>query len=549
MSPIREPSHERRHMRIELAGETLRLAFRSWRAVSESFAAAIVRVASISILALTFASCTPAIGTYEKTVTKAPADTQSTFLARRSDALGNPHDGRSGIYLVSDGPEALGLRLVLTDRAEKTIDAQYYLLHDDSAGHLFAWQLLRAADRGVRVRLLLDDMDVASYDVMSAALDRHPNIEIRLFNPFRRGFGKNIAMLFEFGRINRRMHNKSMTFDNVATIVGGRNIGDVYFAAREDSNYNDLDVLGVGPIAKEVSASFDAYWNSSYAVPAEVVIQSQNKKLTLDEARQRLSDLAKEAKKTPYGDALSHGIREGITKRDIGLDWVPAELVADPPEKASNEARNQDLVASVVRPFLLDAESEVLVSSAYFVPRKQGEAFLSELSAKGVKVSILANSLDSTDVVPVYGHYARSRETLLKAGVELWELRPDSSRPDRERLGLGLSQSSLHTKAFAVDNRYLFVGSFNWDPRSVWINNEMLVLIESEKLASGAAAAFRERIEANAFRLRLDDTGGIDWVTLREDGAILVYKREPTDSQWRAFMGKVYGLLPIGSQL
>ncbi len=502
----------------------------------------------IAALVLALSSCASAPPSYTKTVTTAAAETGMTFLARRGDGMGNPHDGRSGIHLVTDGPEALALRLVLSERAERTIDAQYYLLHDDASGHLFAYALLQAADRGVRVRLLLDDMDVASYDAMVAALDRHPNIEIRLFNPFRRGFGSRVASLFEIERVNRRMHNKSMTFDNTVTLVGGRNIGDEYFAARENSNYNDLDVLGIGPIAREVSQAFDGYWNSPYAVPASLAVGGMAGDLTLDEARVRLASLAAEARESPYGAALTHGIREAMTRGEIELDWAPATLVADPPEKAAGEAKVESLVAGVVLPYVLEAQKSLFVSSAYFVPRRRGVDLLSGLSERGVDVTILTNSLDSTDVVPVYGHYARSRKEMLEAGVNLWELRPDAARADRERLGLGLSQSSLHTKAFAVDRKYLFVGSFNWDPRSVWINSEMGVLIRSPELASAAVELFRDNIGRNAYRLRLDDGGGIDWVAQRGD-AIVVYPSEPTDSALRAFIGGVYGLLPIGSQL
>ena len=464
-------------------------------------------------------------------------------------ALGNPDDGRSGIYLVSEGPEALALRLVLSDMAERTIDAQYYLLHDDSSGHLFAWKLLEAADRGVRVRLLLDDMDVADYDAMTAALDTHPNVEIRLFNPFRRGLGKNIASLFEFERVNRRMHNKSMTFDNVVTLVGGRNIGDEYFAAREDSNYNDLDVLGAGPIARDVSATFDEYWNSPYAVPVRAIVGDGRATLTLDEARARLAGLAREASATPYGDALIHGIREGVTRGRLDLDWVPARLVADPVEKAAGEASSEEIVSAVMLPYIMGAKRDLFVSSAYFVPRNRGVALLSALSARGVEVSILTNSLDSTDVVPVYGHYALSREDMLEAGIHLWELRPDAERPDRAAIGLGLSQSSLHTKAFAIDRKYLFVGSFNWDPRSVWINNEMGVLIESETVASRAVSRFETDLRRNAYELRLDEDGGIDWIARRGDGALLIHRGEPAESGWRVFMSRFYGVLPIGGQL
>lgn len=504
---------------------------------------------SAAVVLLALAACSPLPESYSKTVTRAETDIDGTYLARRAQVLGDPNDGRSGIHLVSEGPEALALRLLLSEQAERTIDAQYYLLHDDASGHLFAWKLLEAADRGVRVRLLLDDMDVASYDAMAAALDAHPNIEIRLFNPFRRGFGRNIASLFEFERVNRRMHNKSMTFDNVVTIVGGRNIGDEYFAAREDSNYNDLDVLAAGPIAQDVSQVFDSYWNSPYAVPVAVAVGERRADLTLDEARLRLGALAEQARRTPYGDALAHGIRDAVTRGTIGLDWVPATLVADPVEKAAGEADAEEIVTGVMLPYIVEARKDLFVSSAYFVPRDRGVELLSALSNRGVDVSILTNSLDSTDVVPVYGHYALSREEMLRAGINLWELRPDGERVDRQRIGLGLSQSSLHTKAFAIDRKLLFVGSFNWDPRSVWINNEMGVLIESEKVAHAAVRKFEEDIRRNAYELRLDEDGGIDWIARGDDGAPQIYREEPASSGWRVFMSRLYGVLPIGSQL
>jgi len=485
----------------------------------------------------------------EKTVSVAPADTGTTFLARRADSLGNPHDGRSGFYLLNNGIEALAARLMLSERAERTIDAQYYLVHNDAAGQLFAGQLLDAADRGVRVRLLIDDMDTSGYDDMTAALTRHPNIEIRLFNPFRRGPGKMIASLFEFNRINRRMHNKSMTFDNQVTIVGGRNIGDEYFAAHEDSNYDDLDVLGVGPIAQEVSRTFDEYWNSPYAVPASAVVRDKDGDLSLDEARERLSALVESARQTEYGEALTHGIRGAVDSGTITLDWVPAKVFADPPQKAAGETEESEILISEMAPFVRSAQNELVVSSAYFVPGPRGTAFLTGLAEKGVNVRILTNSLDSTDVEPVHGHYARYREELLGAGVELWELRPDNERPDRDWIGLGHSLSGLHTKAFAIDRRYLFVGSFNWDPRSANINTEMGILLDAPAFAQEAVRGLHEKLPRAAYRLHLNEDGEIEWLARREDGVWVAYGSEPSDSGWRSFRTNVYGILPIGGQL
>lgn len=438
------------------------------------------------------------------------------------------------------------MRLLLTEEAERSVDVQYYILTPDTSGHLIAGELLKAADRGVHVRLLLDDMYTAGYDPMTAALAGHPNIEIRLFNPFRRDIGRMLGGLLEFERINRRMHNKSMTFDNQVTIVGGRNLADEYFAAREDSNYDDLDVLAAGPAAREASESFDAYWNSPIAVPAEAAIV-EGPDLSLDEARTRLMALYEEARHTGYGAALGHDIRRMFSGGRLDLDWVPARIVADPPEKAAGAS--DDILAEQMEPVVTSAREELVVASAYFVPGPRGTAMLTALAKRGVRVVILTNSLESNDVEPVHGHYARYRRALLEGGVELWELRPDRSRADRSLLDLGQSLSGLHAKAFVVDRRRLFVGSFNWDPRSVAINTEMGVLIDSASMAGTVARRFEANLPGVAYRLRLDDDGEIEWLARREDGSWIAYRDEPSDSPWRTLRSKVYGVLPIGSLL
>lgn len=496
-----------------------------------------------------FSACAPIPKDYTRTPSQAIASTQSTFLAQKTRELGDPRDGRSGFYLLSDGPEALGARIGLSRRAEVSIDAQYYLVHDDVAGHLFASELLKAADRGVRVRLLIDDMDTSGYDAMTASLNDHPNIEIRLFNPFWRERGKALNAVLDFNRINHRMHNKSMTFDNTATIVGGRNIGAEYFAANERSNYDDLDVLGMGPVASDVSNEFDAYWNSPYAVPAQVVVQSRDTELTPDYARQVLRDLAEKASKTEYGAALDHEFNQSLRRGALKLNWAPYRVMSDPPQKISGDTQGLPIIRDMMRPYMEGATENIYVASAYFVPREAGETSLSNLEARGVDVTILTNSVDSNDVLPVYGHYARSRKTLLASGVELWELRSDRTRTDRQRLKLGLSQSGLHTKAFIIDRRYVFVGSVNWDPRSININTEMGVLIEEPALAKRVVGAFEENLPVAAYALSLDEKGDINWLGTDETGERVLYLSEPVSSGWRMFKARFLGILPIGNQL
>lgn len=498
--------------------------------------------------ALGLAACAPKTRTYEKTVTASVPANPNTTLAQAANRLGNPNDGRSGVKLVSDGEEALVTRLLLAAAAEQTIDAQYYLLHNDPTGHLFAASLLQAADRGVRVRLLLDDMDTSSYDAMTAALDYHENIEIRLFNPFWRNQSLLIAGLTDFKRINRRMHNKSMTADITFTIVGGRNIGAEYFLAREEMNYADLDVLAAGPVVKEVSQSFDTYWNSEFAVPARAVV-GEPEEFSLSEARGRLNELVEEAKQTQYGAALRRSAQENFADGRLSLEWVPARLYADPPSKAAGLENSGPVLASQLLPYFENADSEVNIVSAYFVPRNKGVRWMTELENRGVDVKVVTNSLASNDVAPVYAHYAKKRRALLRGGVELYELRPDAYQVQQRGINWAQSRSGLHSKAFAVDDRYLFVGSFNWDPRSVNINTEMGILIDSPALAVQTLGALDEALPAYTYQVTLEDAGQLKWRTRDEDGAILEYDSEPTGSAWDHIVAGFLSLLPIGSQL
>ncbi|WP_253286206.1 phospholipase D family protein [Ruegeria sp. HKCCD6157] len=432
--------------------------------------------------------------------------------------------------------------------AERTIDAQYYLLHNDPTGHLFAASLLQAADRGVRVRLLLDDMDTSSYDAMTAALDNHKNIEIRLFNPFWRDQSLLIAGITDFKRINRRMHNKSMTADNVFTIVGGRNIGAEYFLAREEMNYADLDVLAAGPVVREVSRSFDSYWNSEFAVPARAVV-GEPEEFDLSDARGRLKELVEEAKQTQYGAALRKSAQKNFADGALSLDWLPAKLYADPPSKAAGLDSSDPVLASQLLPYFENARSEVNIVSAYFVPRNNGVKWLTELEKRGVDVKVVTNSLASNDVAPVYAHYAKERRALLRGGVELYELRPDAYQVQRRGINWAQSRSGLHSKAFAVDDRYLFVGSFNWDPRSVNINTEMGILIDSPALTAQTMGALDDVLPAYTYHVTLEQAGQLKWTTRDDDGNVLEYESEPTGSAWDHIVSGFLSILPIGSQL
>ena len=476
--------------------------------------------------------------------------TTDTYIGRRITPLVAAHPGQSGFHLLTDGIEALAARLLLSSRAERSIDAQYYLVLNDITGRLFAASLLQAADRGVRVRLLLDDIYTSGYDIGMAALDAHPNLEIRVFNPFSRSRGRLLSGATEFSRVNRRMHNKSITFDNQVTIVGGRNIGAEYFEARTDSNYNDLDILGLGPVAQDVSTAFDTYWNAPVAVPVNRLVDGKDAAENLNQGRAAIPELIEEARRTPFGAALESTILESISNGAIGLYWSTATVVADPPEKANRDysGEHPQQLSSVMGPVVRSTDQELVVVSAYFVPGKSGVELFRDLTERGVRVLIVTNSLAANDVVPVHAGYAPYRKSLLKAGVELWEVRAESERESRQQRGLGYSLSSLHTKAFAVDRRYLFIGSFNWDPRSVNINTEMGIYLNAPDLTVPVLERFERRLPEQAYRLRLDEKGEIEWLAW-EDGREVVYRNEPKASFWKRFSAGLYRLLPLESQL
>ncbi len=500
------------------------------------------------LIGVVLSACGPSVRQYEKTVTRTLPEPPQSYLSRRSQSLGNPEDGRSGVRMLSDGEEALAARLLLAARAERTIDAQYYLLHDDPTGHMFASSLVRAADRGVRVRLLLDDMDTAGYDAMTAALDLHPNIEIRLFNPFWREKGKALNALTDFGRINRRMHNKSMTFDNTFTIVGGRNIGAEYFLAKQTTNYRDLDVLATGPVVREVSDSFDEYWNSRFAVPARVVV-GEPEDLTLKEAKARLLKLENDARQTEFVEALIRSASTDFARENFKLEWVSAKAYADPVSKAAREHDEDEILAQQLLPYFENAGDEVHIISAYFVPLNSGVTWLAGLEERGVDVEVVTNSIASNDVAPVYAHYAKKRRALLRAGVELYELRPDSLERDKLGVNWDTSRSGLHTKAFTVDDRYLFIGSFNLDPRSVRINTEMGIMIDSPSLAQRTVGQLEAALPRNTFKVELTEDQQMIWLTERDDKKTSLYRREPSGTLLQHIWAGFLGILPIGSQL
>lgn len=487
---------------------------------------------------------------YPKTATTALEDTGDTHLGRQIGDLEGRKPGTSGFHLLSDSIDALAARLVLAKRAERSLDAQYYLITNDPIGYLFIGSLLEAADRGVRVRLLLDDIQTQGYDAGMAALDSHPNFEVRIFNPFS-GRGSRIGDgLTNFSRINRRMHNKSFTVDNQLTIIGGRNIAEEYFGAREDVNFGDLDVLGLGPVVDDVSRMFDSYWNHRSAVPVPAFARMpEDSAQELDNLRGRIAQAREEIVNTRYADAVRDEIQDWMDSDSSLYTWAPYQVVYDSPDKSRKSTANEaDSIVDPLGEAVRGAEEELLFLSPYFVPRKSGIEGFRELRERDLRIRVITNSLASTNHSVVHSGYAPSRKPLLRMGVELYEVRPDAHVQGTGKAGNATAEGSLHTKAFIVDRQKLFVGSFNLDPRSANLNTELGVIIDSPEMASSSLERVNEALLRAAYEVTLDENGKLTW-TGQSSGEEEVWTKEPETGFWTRFNVSVMRILPIKGQL
>jgi len=510
----------------------------------------------ISILLLFMAGlsgCASIDFDYPRTESTALTETAETTLGQKNAPAVAAHpSNESGFHPLPDGIDALAARIYLAERAEKSIDLQYYLIKNDLVGRAFLHALMRAADRGVRVRLLLDDVFTSGYDVGMMALSHHPNFEVRIFNPWNRGLaGRALGSVADFGRINRRMHNKSFTVDNQVTIIGGRNIADEYFGAREDVNFGDLDVMAIGPVVREVSAMFDEYWNHETALPPPAFTPPlEDPDAALSALRTSLTAAYEDVPYSQYREAVQERFSKYATAGNDIFEWARYRLVYDSPDKG---LKKQDGEIQRISLQLLDelsrAENEMIIISPYFVPRKAGIEKLLAVEERGVAVKIITNSLAANNQFSVHGGYAPSRKPLLEGGVEIYEARPDSDIAGAELVAASGATATLHTKAFVVDRRDVFVGSFNFDPRSANLNTEMGVMIYDHDLAARLADRIYEKIPTDTYEVYLDDDGDLRWRGYDDTGTPFVETKEPETSWWDRFVAGFVRILPIRSQL
>lgn len=461
------------------------------------------------------------------------------------------NSGRSGFRLLHTGLDAFVARCVLIESAERSLDLQYYIFHADNTGSIVVDQLIAAADRGVRVRVLLDDWGTADKkDEAVAGLDAHPNIEIRLFNPYlhRTGWRKLAETLTSFARVNRRMHNKQLIADGQAVVLGGRNIGDEYFGLGE-LDFQDVDVLAAGPIARESAASFDAYWNSPYAIPIAALGTYTISPDAFAEARRALHERVDKLCNSEYARSLADsGLAQAIRARDLRLHWADSTLIADPPDKLTRPAgtRNETYLGARIRPHAQAVRSDLLVVSPYFVPGAEGVAFFADTRRKGASVSILTNSLAATDVWLVHAGYMKYRRPLLAEGVRMYELRPETRTTRTIKGPAGSSRASLHGKTFVFDRSAVFIGSVNLDARSLEQNTEVGVLVHSPELAGEVASLFERWAGPTlAYEVR-QSNGRLEWVGT-QDGQAVRFTDEPQAGFWRPLGARIFSLLPIDS--
>jgi putative cardiolipin synthase len=516
--------------------------------------------AACSLILLT--SCTSLPKNPERKQSYTIIDTGDTRLGQAVSNLSESKGSLSGFSPLSDGLDAFAARASLASLAEKTIDVQYYIWHDDDVGDLLAVALLKAAERGVRVRILIDDIGLGASDAGLIAFDSHPNLEIRLFNPRINRAWRAIESVFSFNRINRRMHNKSFTVDNQVTIVGGRNVGNEYYDANPDVNFSDFDVMAVGPVAREVSASFDKYWNSEFAIPvAEIIKQST---VSVEELLRQVVAYEAELKDSPYVKAVKDSqFLQHIRNSSLPLYWGEAHVLYDDPEKLSSDSKETHLLTKMTS-LIDDPEKEFIVISPYFIPGKKGVTDIASVVANGVNVKILTNSLSATDVGAVHAGYAKYRIPLLEAGVALYEAKPDpafeEARKQKKKSGYGgSSRSSLHSKVYVFDRNKVFVGSMNLDPRSTEINTELGILFENSEFAAIIGDFWDDDIKRYAYELKLkvadtqDEWGSEKQTSLiwleHLDDQVKTYTEDPKTSFWRRFGVGFLSILPIENQL
>lgn len=497
------------------------------------------------VLVLLLTGCTlPVVDHGSPLQRLSPDAARETLIGQAVVTLQSGDPGETGVHTLAEPLEAFAARVLLIRSAERTLDLQYYIWQEDTTGMLLLGEVLDAAERGVRVRMLLDDNGIGGLDPLLAAMATHPNVYVRLFNPFSVRSAKWVNFLTSFSRVNRRMHNKSLTADNMLTILGGRNIGDEYFGATPGALFVDLDVLALGPAVDRVSEQFDRYWTSESAYPLDALVEPVGTPERLA-FREQVTAVRNSEEAAIYLKAVQQeAFLDQLLDGELEITWSEGTVVSDDPAKVLGGLDDDRLLIADVGKNMWPPGYSLDLVSPYFVPTDKGVALFRRLEEQGVEVRILTNSAAATDVLAVHSGYARHRKELLAAGVELYEMKPVGPAQRRGGSGSGFSlssSSSLHAKTFAMDGDRVFVGSFNFDPRSHRLNTEMGLILNSPELAQRLSNVFGPGLMQQAYRVQMDDDGDLFW----SDSTGEVMTNEPGTSALDRGMLWFFSVMPI----
>ena len=456
-------------------------------------------------------------------------------------------DAGSGVSLLADPADALQSRLHLAAMAQSTLDMQYYLWQGDDSGLALTQEVLLAADRGVRVRILLDDIYHSGRDSAYQTLDTHPNVEVRLFNPMgNRGATKQSNYAFGKSTFNYRMHNKIFLVDGVAAILGGRNIGDEYFGRDASFNFQDMDAIAIGEVAADTGEAFDLFWNAELAIPVSALTQ-RTYHITEEQTAQLITARERVRPAVERDQAASATRADWLATLASGLLWTKAEILVDRPD------RSDDYPDSAFMTFMNDADAQpresAVIQTAYLIPNGPTLANLERLTSAGVTLRILTNSAKSNNHGSVHAYYAGYRKALLTTGIDLYEVQGKGSLAAYlDRVGED-AHAGLHTKAMVIDDRVAVIGSYNMDPRSrVW-NSEIALIVRDPDFAHQVLQEMERDFAPEAsWRLSLDDTGALVWAGQSEDELVQLTK-DPGSSWWDRFLWGMLRLLPLENEL
>lgn len=483
---------------------------------------------------------------------------QGEKILINSQWLNDPHTdenlqkGLTAYIPLDDAFISIASRIYLIRHAKHQIDLQYYIWHNDFVGQLILNELLKAADRGVKIRLLIDDQNGTRLDSTFQALLQHPLFEIKVFNPYKFRKLRFVDFLFRPNQVNHRMHNKLIIADNTIAVTGGRNISSEYFDASYQFQFTDLDILFYGTAASQAEKVFQTFWDSPLSVTTQKLI-TKGQPNDLLQLRSKYKEI--ERVDTPTEDKINEAqieLNEALKQR-YSVKWAKAHFVADSPKKIHGHAIGNELIYNQMFSIMGHPQKHLELVSAYFVPTQAGTQYLSKLSQQDVKIRVLTNSFAANDVAIVHAFYSQYRKELIKNGIQLYEFKPIIDRKEptwyekmtgRVIPAKGKKSSSLHAKFFDVDGK-VFIGSFNFDPRSAYLNTEVGLVVESEDLQNEITKVLDEYLPTIAYQLKLDKNGNLVWLDHNADGQTIEYHHDPETTRFQRFMMKSVSYLPI----